>query len=279
MGQVSAKLRDLKDGVLCFWCPGCLGMHCVNTETRPRWGYNGNPERPTFTPSIAAWSEAKTETDPETGEWHWPRDAAGNTIAWRCHSFVTDGQIQFLSDCTHALAGQTVPLPDLPPYLRDPSPPLTTPSIPEVPGAAGDPRIPQRSTPMNPNIGNIFDKYVKPEWLDLVHAAEGKVDPALTDAAKAAVAKAQADAQAAQTAAEAAAAQAESSSASAENSVQAAVDGVVVPALNDAIGAVAGSNPLFGFLASEGEQVLDPLAIKGLNALIAKAQSFLPAGL
>jgi hypothetical protein len=31
----------------------------------------------------------------------------------RCHSFVVDGQIQFLGDCTHKLAGQTVPLPVL----------------------------------------------------------------------------------------------------------------------------------------------------------------------
>lgn len=31
-----------------------------------------------------------------------------------CHSFIRDGQIQFLSDCTHALAGQTVPLPAWP---------------------------------------------------------------------------------------------------------------------------------------------------------------------
>jgi len=29
-----------------------------------------------------------------------------------CHSFVTDGRIQFLGDCTHTLAGQTVDLPD-----------------------------------------------------------------------------------------------------------------------------------------------------------------------
>jgi hypothetical protein len=27
-----------------------------------------------------------------------------------CHSFVTDGKIQYLSDCTHAMAGQTVDL-------------------------------------------------------------------------------------------------------------------------------------------------------------------------
>ncbi|WP_241754456.1 hypothetical protein [Cupriavidus basilensis] len=31
-----------------------------------------------------------------------------------CHSFVTDGRIQFLGDCTHALAGQTVPLAEFP---------------------------------------------------------------------------------------------------------------------------------------------------------------------
>jgi hypothetical protein len=29
-----------------------------------------------------------------------------------CHSFITDGRIQFLGDCTHRLAGQTVPIPD-----------------------------------------------------------------------------------------------------------------------------------------------------------------------
>jgi len=27
--------------------------------------------------------------------------------------------VTFLSDCTHALAGQTHPLPDLPPHLMD----------------------------------------------------------------------------------------------------------------------------------------------------------------
>ena len=29
-----------------------------------------------------------------------------------CHSFIRDGRIQFLGDCTHHLAGQTVDLPD-----------------------------------------------------------------------------------------------------------------------------------------------------------------------
>jgi hypothetical protein len=30
-----------------------------------------------------------------------------------CHSFVREGKIQFLGDCTHELAGQTVPLPTI----------------------------------------------------------------------------------------------------------------------------------------------------------------------
>ena len=33
----------------------------------------------------------------------------------RGHSYVTDGRIQYLSDCTHPLAGQTVDLPDVEP--------------------------------------------------------------------------------------------------------------------------------------------------------------------
>lgn len=67
-----------------FHCPGCGCAHAVDDS----WAYNGDPVRPTFSPSILAWTETT-----------------------RCHSLVRDGQIQFLPDCTHALAGRTVPLP------------------------------------------------------------------------------------------------------------------------------------------------------------------------
>lgn len=30
----------------------------------------------------------------------------------RCHMYIREGKIQFLSDCSHALAGQTVEMPD-----------------------------------------------------------------------------------------------------------------------------------------------------------------------
>lgn len=90
---------------LAFNCPGCDDWHVVNVDgnDRPKWTWNGSAERPTFQPSILVRTGA----------------AVDPAIAWEdgdpplvCHSFVTDGRIQFLSDCTHALAGQTVDLPE-----------------------------------------------------------------------------------------------------------------------------------------------------------------------
>lgn len=84
-----------------FWCPGCKSSHAINSHPNgPKWEWNGDIARPTFKPSILVtlrWSEV------EPGE----KDEI-------CHSFVTAGQIQFLGDCTHELAGQTVPLPKWP---------------------------------------------------------------------------------------------------------------------------------------------------------------------
>lgn len=105
MARLSAVLRDGTDGHLFFWCPGCDGAHAVTVGegSGPRWGYNGNPEKPTFTPSILVRWPANPDATEEFKEWRTERV---------CHSFVTDGRIQFLGDCTHALAGQTVDLPD-----------------------------------------------------------------------------------------------------------------------------------------------------------------------
>ncbi len=50
-----------------------------------------------------------------------------------CHTFVTDGRIQFLGDCTHVMAGQTV---DLPVWRRSHDWETSSPSA----GAAGQPR-------------------------------------------------------------------------------------------------------------------------------------------
>ena len=116
MAALSPILRSLQGGRVLFWCPGCRTGHQINVfedENRqgPLWGYNGNPDAPTFSPSILC-----NGTMPLTDEEH-ARCMAGEKITTEplvCHSFVIDGQIQFLSDCTHAMAGQTVPLPRFP---------------------------------------------------------------------------------------------------------------------------------------------------------------------
>jgi hypothetical protein len=100
-----------------FKCPGCGDRHVLpvgpgNGEVHARWSFNGDIDRPTFTPSVLAQGN-KLVHDAD-GEWtgEWEKDASGRLIPYVCHSFVTDGHIQFLGDCTHELAGQTVDLPE-----------------------------------------------------------------------------------------------------------------------------------------------------------------------
>jgi hypothetical protein len=74
-----------------FFCPGCQYAHWVRVKgERPCWTWNGDAERPTVSPSLFV--------DPNG--------------ARKCHSFIRDGKIEFLSDCHHALRGQTVEIPD-----------------------------------------------------------------------------------------------------------------------------------------------------------------------
>jgi len=85
---MSTKAKRLSDGSIAFHCPGCDGMHHVK---EPGWSFNGDFESPTITPSILVTWEFGDER-----------------VKHVCHSFVKDGTIQFLADCTHALAGQNV---------------------------------------------------------------------------------------------------------------------------------------------------------------------------
>ena len=101
-------LRTQEGNRLAFFCPGCKEAHAVTIAPgSPAWGFNGNFDAPTFTPSVKVDGVV-----PITDEQH-ARLMAGEKIeptSRCCHSFVVDGKIQFLGDCTHALAGQTVAL-------------------------------------------------------------------------------------------------------------------------------------------------------------------------
>ena len=102
---LSPVLSDVSPGYVAFYCPGCEDLHCLPVEGDKAWGYNRNAAAPTFTPSILVTSPAVPDALAEFKEWRTART---------CHSYVADGRIQFLSDCTHALAGQTVDLPNYP---------------------------------------------------------------------------------------------------------------------------------------------------------------------
>ena len=122
MGALSPILRNLQWGkggkALSFWCPGCNSAHSVVIQRGsyrpdgPVWGWNGSAEAPTFTPSLLVTSGKRVDPsyqpDPDFPD---PPEC--------CHSFIADGQIQFLGDCTHALAGQTVPIPPWPDHFHD----------------------------------------------------------------------------------------------------------------------------------------------------------------
>lgn len=56
------------------------------------WEWNKDTKKPTLRPSILTHGGNKEE---------------------RCHSYVTDGKIKFLPDCTHEFAGKTVDLLDV----------------------------------------------------------------------------------------------------------------------------------------------------------------------
>lgn len=91
------RLMDNTKGVFEFFCPGCKIRHSVWTTDEsyphPVWKFNNNNEKPTIHPSLMVTYNYGSEH-------------------FICHSFITFGKIQFLSDCTHELKGQTVELPE-----------------------------------------------------------------------------------------------------------------------------------------------------------------------
>lgn len=106
-------LRIVDGGEADFWCPGCREAHVIPVNQAGGWNFNGNYDKPTFSPSIlVTWTHPKGHTNENPAPTGFPaqKDRPDLWTEERCHSFVRDGQIQFLGDCTHALAGKTVPL-------------------------------------------------------------------------------------------------------------------------------------------------------------------------
>lgn len=90
--KTTMKVKELSDAWV-IKCPA--GIHDVVRLPRDgTWKYNGNSESPTFTPSVLIRGYNEEEA-----------------IEYTNHFFVTEGRIEFLSDCTHSKASTTMELP------------------------------------------------------------------------------------------------------------------------------------------------------------------------
>lgn len=96
-GYVPAPIEEATHVTLNFPGPvGLLTLPVIRSGTREGtgcWTWNGDVDKPTLRPSV------KT-----TQNW--------NGLV--CHTWVNDGQAQFLDDCTHELRGQTVDMLEVP---------------------------------------------------------------------------------------------------------------------------------------------------------------------
>lgn len=111
MGNPVAMIRNVQDGgieykALMIVCPGCqedggTGLHMLpiapSKTAKPQWNFIGSIEAPTLDPSILT--------------------RRGSDNPFVCHSYLRNGIWEFLSDCTHSLAGKHVPAPELPDWV------------------------------------------------------------------------------------------------------------------------------------------------------------------
>jgi hypothetical protein len=103
----------LENGHIIYNCPGCKSIHCIPVDGSRGWSFTGTLENPTIAPSVLTrsghYAPQYTKGDGCycTYDAEHPCEPSGFTC-YICHHFVRDGKIEFLSDCTHHLSGQTV---------------------------------------------------------------------------------------------------------------------------------------------------------------------------
>lgn len=95
------KIREYQASDSAGWefnCPGCGDPHRLTTQGNgARWTFNANADSPTFTPSLITRYRCGDPEEPDRV----------------CHLFIRDGKIEYLDDCTHGMAGQTVGMVEL----------------------------------------------------------------------------------------------------------------------------------------------------------------------
>jgi hypothetical protein len=102
---MAEAMHDMGGQQWALWCPACDEAHVIGTG-QGGWIFDGDLARPTIHPSIlvtgAQWPEGSPFRKPAHAG-----HAGSRTV---CHSFVRHGEWSYLADCTHTLAGQSVPV-------------------------------------------------------------------------------------------------------------------------------------------------------------------------
>ena len=85
-----------EDNLVSFICPACDLIHTIRrgpgTDNPPTWIIDGDPSKPTIRPSVMV---QYIKADGE--------DYGKHVV---CHSMITDGVIQYFSDCNHQMKGE-----------------------------------------------------------------------------------------------------------------------------------------------------------------------------
>lgn len=89
--EAPAVLLELSNDCFSFFCPGCNTEHVFHTGPG-QWIFDEEMDCPTFSPSLLTNGDLSNSTAP------------------RCRLFIRDGQIIYLDDCTHGLAGTVIPM-------------------------------------------------------------------------------------------------------------------------------------------------------------------------
>lgn len=126
------RIKNVVDGHgdyhgLVFKCPGCGLRHTVTNNLTPpgyalsrylvgkeTWTFNGNYDLPTLGPSVLVRRGHYIDGNDKQCYCNFEARTGQKThyTCGICHSFVEDGEIKFLTDSTHQLAGKKVPLPE-----------------------------------------------------------------------------------------------------------------------------------------------------------------------
>jgi len=97
LSPILDEMLDMEGVKYIFYrCPGCNEHHWIPVTGSKAWQFDGNLESPTVTPSVKHTCKYGDDTPDSV-----------------CHYFIRAGRLEYCGDCTHNLAGQTVPMPQL----------------------------------------------------------------------------------------------------------------------------------------------------------------------